>query len=213
MMSRRKKGKKKIVFFFIFLILLLSAGLYYFIYIHKSDNEVVEKIEKYNYTLESDDTKLTNNIFAKLKETLSAKEIDYEAYAKEISKLFIVDLYTMNNKLNKYDVGGTKYIYPASIDNFKLKVQETLYKYLEDIENRKQELPEVNSIEIVNINNTNFKYQEIEYEGYEIKLSWTYKKDLDYDNEGIVTIIKENDTLYVAKFTPRVSVWKDLKEN
>lgn len=206
MMSRRKKGKKKIVFFFIFLILLLSAGLYYFIYIHKSDNEVVEKIEKYNYTLESDDTKLTNNIFAKLKETLSAKKIDYEAYAKEISKLFIVDLYTMNNKLNKYDVGGTKYIYPTSIDNFKLKVQETLYKYLEDIENRKQELPEVNSIEIVNINNTNFKYQEIEYEGYEIKLSWTYKKDLDYDNEGIVTIIKENDKLYVAKFTPRVSV-------
>ena len=204
-MSRRKKGKKKVIFFFIFLILLLVAGLYYFIYIHKSDNEVVEKIEKYNYTLESDDSKLTGSIFATLKETLNNDDINYEEYAKNLSKLFIVDLYSMENKINKYDVGGAKYIYPANIDNFKLKVQETLYKYLEDIENRKQKLPVVSSVEIVNVSKTTVKYQDNEYEGYEVNLKWEYKKDLDYDNQGTITLIRENDMLYVAKYTPGVN--------
>ena len=36
----------------------------------------------------------------------------------------------MNNKINKYDIGGIEYVYPSGVDNYKLKLTDTLYKYL-----------------------------------------------------------------------------------
>ena len=51
--------------------------------------------------------------FDVLKANLESDTIDEEAYALSIAKLFIIDLYTMNNKINKYDIGGIEYVYPS----------------------------------------------------------------------------------------------------
>ena len=40
-----------------------------------------------------------------------------------------------------------------------------------------------------------FKYKDTEYDSYEVTLSWKYKKDLDYDDEKIFTIIKSDKKL------------------
>ena len=117
--------------------------------------------------------------------------------------LFIIDLYTIDNKKNMYDVGSLEYVYDK--DNFKINVQNTLYKYIEDESTRKSRtLPIVKSINIDEKSMGTFDYNGNTYDSYIINLSWTYEKDLGYDNKGKVEIIKIEDKLYVVSFNPEV---------
>ena len=188
------------------LILILAAILLYFLLFMTKKVSIEEKarIKNYDYVLEKRDTKLMEDNFYQLKDVLESKQIDYEKYAEYLSKLFIIDLYTIKNKDNRYDIGSVEYIYPDHRDNFVLKVADTLYRYVEEKSKRKQKLPEVASIDLKDIETTTYEYADNKYDAYEVSLSWDYVKDLEYDTSGVVTLIKIDTTLYVAEYNPEV---------
>ena len=143
-MTRRKK--KRVVNFFKIIVTIVIVGVIIFIFYTKypfKNNHKVDDIRGYHYAIENRDSKLMKDNFALLKDVLLSQEIDYEKYAEYLSKLFVIDLYTLSNKNNKYDIGGTEYVYPDNVNSYKLKAQDTLYKYLENKDERKQNLPTV----------------------------------------------------------------------
>ena len=117
--------------------------------------------------------------------------------------MFIIDLYTIKNKTNKYDIGGLEFVYPDAIENFSINVTDTIYKYVEDNTkgNRVQQLPTVKTITIDSIKKDKFeiKSEKKKYDSYVIKLNWTYSIDLGYDTEGEVIVINKDNKLYVVE--------------
>lgn len=201
-MTRRKKQIKKSALMIIILTILISIGLYFLLFSKSTGGLLVrskDKTVKFDYTLDKDNTNLMKENFKELKDILANDNINYEDYAKILAKLFIIDLYTIDNKKSMYDVGSLEYVYDK--ENFKTRCQNTLYKGLNDKSTRKNnEYPIVESINIDSFENGEFTYNDNKYESYEITLSWDYKKDLGYDKKGKVTIIKIEDKLYVVSY-------------
>ena len=144
--------------------------------------------------------------FKELESVLNAEEINEEEYAKILSKLFIIDFYTLSNKINKYDVGSLEYILNDKQEMFKNKAMDTIYSDIYDntYMDRVQELPEITKVEIVD-----FKEEEIEInketiESYKVTMRFTYKKDLGYDKEGTLNLIKNNNKLEVVMYNPKI---------
>jgi hypothetical protein len=203
---KKKKKKKKIILIIIIVgiiigLLLIAKHLYY--KMNTNDIKVVDKIDNYGYSLEDRDTKLFKENYNSLKDVLNKSEINYEDYAKYEASLFIIDLYTINNKVNKYDIPSLDYLYSDAIDNFKLKIMDSMYRYLKNNSDnsRNQELPEVKSINITDTKKTTYKIGDTTYDAYEISLTWDYVKDLGYDTKGKVIIINKDNKLYVVEYT------------
>lgn len=180
------------------LIVVIGIYLVFVILPNKSKNIAPKEIEKikFDYILYQRDNPIYKDIFNELKMELNNENIDYKKYAELISKLFIVDFYTLSNKTLKEDVGGVQFVKGEIKDNFILNSQNTIYKY---IGISSEENPEVNNIELVNISEYNYKIEDIEYEGYEVKLKWEYKNDLGYDKEGTIYVIKEGEKLVIVE--------------
>ena len=159
---------------------------------NRKENEGADKVGI--YTLYKRDTELYKENFNLLKEELNGEK-NKEKISEYIAKLFIIDFYTLSNKDYKEDVGGLQYVYPSSKDNFILNASNTMYKYL----NTLNEKPTVNKIDLNNIEKTTYKIDNKEYEGYILDLSWEYEKDLEYDKKGLVTVILDNDNFYVVE--------------
>lgn len=166
------------------------------------DNDIIDSIKDYGYTLEESDSKLFKETYEELKEILSKDDIDEEAYAKKITELFVIDLFTIKTKISKYDVGGTEFIHPDYVENYKLNVEDTLYKIVEnDVEgNRKQELPMVSQIKSVELEESTFTIGEEEHDAYINTISWFYEDDLGYDEFAVVTLIKIEEKLYIVEY-------------
>lgn len=181
----------------IIMILLIIAIIVYAVLIvlpNKPNNPQGEVIDKVNdYVLYKRDTDLYKEEFTKLKDELNGNK-DIEKCAEYISKLFIIDLYTLSNKDNKNDVGGVQYVYESSRDNFILNASNTIYKYISDMEK-----PIVSGVTLKSTEKTTYKINNKEYEAYLLELNWEYEKDLEYDKEGEVTIINDNDKLSVVE--------------
>ena len=169
----------------------------------KNNVKVVDSIDNYGYTLDQRDSKLMKDTYKKLKEILNEKEIDYDKYAEELAKLFVIDLFTINNKINKYDVGSLEYVYPDNVENFKTNVEDTIYKIVEDNTKgkRKQELPIVSSVNIEEETNGEYELSDVQNKSYIVKLKWTYEKDLGYDSNAIITLIEKDNKLYVVEYS------------
>ena len=198
---RRKKGAFVLISILILVCIVLYLILFHFI---KAETKIIDEIKKYGYTLDDRDTQLMQGIFSSLKDELNKSEVDYEKYAEYLSELFIVDLYTIDNKLNKYDVGGAEYVHPDHVNNYILKVEDTMYRYLEESTTRKDKMPEVSKISVKEINEDSYTYGEKNYDAYVVTLNWEYQKDLGYDKQGIITLINDKDKLYVVEYIPEV---------
>ena len=207
-----KKKKKVIVFVIIILIVLGIIGTSIFLYVKNNSNKdtepdkeavILNSIEKYNITLSDLDSPLYKSEYEVLKKNLESEKIDYEEYAKSISKLFIIDLYSLKTRINKYDVGGVEFVYDKIVENYCLNVEDTLYKYLEDNSKgkRTQVLPLVSSIKVVSIKENKYKIESEDktYDGYKVKLTWEYEKDLGYDDSAELIIIKVDDQLKIVE--------------
>lgn len=203
MTKRKRKMRIKKVSLFLFILFLLCLIIYFLLFNKEIINiSGTQTIKGYDYTLEKRDSNLMKDNFNELRDLLKEDNVDYEKYAELISKLFVIDLYTINNKKNSYDVGGIDYVYDK--ENFKISVQESLYKYLENKNKRdNSKLPEVESIEVLSNEESKFTYNEKEYDSYLITLSWKYKKDLGYDDKAEVEVVKIDDKLYIASFNPK----------
>ncbi len=202
----KKKYKRLLIIFIIIAVLAIISFVIYKILLNQTEEEivnVVDSIAEYGYTLDDRDTDLMKSTYEELKTTLTSEEIDYKLYAENLAKLFVIDLFTMNNKINKYDVGGTEYIYPEALENFKLNVEDTIYKHMENNSNgkRKQELPEVSNINVVSTEESEYTIGESDtYNSFVVNLSWQYVSDLGYDDNAVVTLINLDDKLYVVEY-------------
>ncbi len=207
----QKKYKIILSIIGIILVLLIALGIYIFFFKKdeeqpkiKNENNVVSKIDNYNYTLDDRDSKLMQDEFKKLNDILSASEIDYSAYAESLAKLFVIDLYTIDNKINKYDVGSLEYLFESEQEKFKTKVMDTLYELVEDdsYKTRDQELPQVSSINVVDNQLGQYDLKGSKIDAYIINLEWNYVKDLGYDNKATIYIVNQDNKLYVIEYIP-----------
>ena len=220
-MSKREKRRKKskLKRFIVFLFVLLIAGGLVFMALKitkksepkKTEKKVVDKIDNFDYVVAETDTKLFKDEFKKLKKILSADEVDNKKYAASVAKLFVIDFYTLDNKLSKNDVGGVQFVYNNYKKTFIDKSRDEFYKYVKsNLDNdRKQELPEVKTI-TVNSNEPVSAGSEISgdefrqiNEAYKISLSWTYEKDLGYQTSATLIVVKDNDKFAVAKLSDK----------
>lgn len=198
--------KKKVILFLCILIFVYAAGgtIYYIATREKKDDKPIvtnkDTIKGYDYALKSNATKLYEDEFKALKANLEG-DINYDEYAVSVAKLFVIDLYTINNKINKYDTGGASFVYPDGRDNYKLNVQDTIYKYVEDNTNgkRTQNLPEVSSVIVKDSKKDTYKIGDNSFEAYKINLEWSYVQDLGYDKTGEIILIKKDRNIYVVE--------------
>lgn len=202
-----KKKYKRILIIILIVVLLaiISFVIYKILLNNKTEEEVVnvvDSISEYGYNLDDRDTELMKSTYEELKKILNSDEIDYELYANTLAKLFVIDLFTMDNKINKYDVGSTEYVYPDALENFKLNVEDTLYKHMENNSGgkRKQDLPEVSSIEVLSTETGEYTIEENSFDSYIVNLSWQYVSDLGYDNNALITLINLDNKLYVVEY-------------
>ena len=196
----KKIDKIKKIIGIIILLLIVVIGVYAVLIVlpNKGKGTEITEVEKikFDYVQYSRDNSVYKDTFKKLKEELNKESIDYKKYAEYISKLFIIDLYTLNNKNSKNDIGGLQYLKEELKNNFILNASNTMYKYV-GIDNT--DLTEVNSVELINIVDTKYSINSTEYSAYEVNLKWEYKKDLGYDKEGKLIVIKDGDKLYIVE--------------
>ena len=197
--------KKKIVLFLAIIILVYSiGGICYIKFIYFDDsvkvNQNLDVIDEYEYSLKSNVSLLYKNEFKILKDNLNS-DIDDEEYLKSVAKLYIIDLYSMNYKINKYDI-NTEFVYSSVVDNYVLNLQNTMYKYLEDNSDgdRNQILPEVKSIEVTEVQDVKYNLNEKELDAKKVSLKWDYVSDLGYNTEGEVTLVKQDNKYYVVEY-------------
>lgn len=199
--------KKKIILIIILILLIISIFLLLGYNYYKGNNDKKtykqeDSIKGYNYTLDDRDTKLMKDTFKKLKSTLNKEDVDYKEYAILLSELYIIDIFTIDNKINKYDTPSLEYILEDNKENFSNNISDTLYKYLIDNSDnsRKQDLPIVESIKYTNIEESTYTYKDTEYNGYKVSLNWTYKKDYGYDDSAIIDVINKDNKLYIVGY-------------
>lgn len=200
-----KKLNKKRLLIIIGVIIAIIALLLIITSFNKADEKiinVVDTLKKYNYSLEDRDNKIYKDEYNKLKEILESNDVDYKLYAESISKLFVIDLFTLENKISKYDVGGSEFVYPDNLDNYKLNVENTLYKIIENNTDgkRDQELPTVASIIVDSVEESNFIIGEDEYQSYVVTLNWDYEKDYGYDTKAVIISIMKDEKLYIVEY-------------
>lgn len=207
------KKKYKVLLIIILLLMLIAVGCFvYKQFFYKSSVspetppiQITNQIEEYGYTLEDRDSSLFKEKFETLKTLLNHEEYDKNEYITLISELFIIDLYTISNKISKYDVGGLEYVYKDASSSLKSVVQNSIYKNVENnIDGtRNQSLPEVSSISVSSV--TDYTYtmpDKSKVDGYKVVLSWTYVESLGYDTEGTLLLIPDGKKYGVVYFNP-----------
>ena len=203
----KNRKSKKIYLVICCVLFIYFLGGIVFCILKKNTTQTLTKVDKgiqikgFEYLLFDSQPKIYKDEFEILKNNLESDSIDYNEYAKSICKMFLIDLYTINNKKNMYDVGGVGFVYPDARDNYKLNVTNTLYKYVKNnVDNKRdQELPEVKSVLIDSIDENKFNIGETEYDGYKVIANIEYTKDLGYDTNVEIIIIKKDKYLYIVE--------------
>ena len=209
------KKSVKILLIVLFLSIIIGIGI--FIYLNKTKQEpeetppinevkVTNTIDEYGYTLEDRDTLLFNEKFEELKTLLNEENFDQEEYIKLVSKLFIIDLYTIDNKISRYDIGGLEYVYQDAKESFKTVVENTIYKTVENNldDTRIQKLPVVSSINITELAEITYNMpDEKTVDAYKVNISWEYEEDYDYDTKATLILIQENKKWGVVFYKPK----------
>lgn len=201
----KKKYKILLIVIIILIVLIVASIIVLNVFNNSSPAEpvkVVDSIDEFGYTLDDRDTELMKSTYNELKNVLTQDEINYKDYAEVLAKLFVIDLFTMDNKVNRYDVGSTEYVYPDSVDNFKTNVEDTIYKTMENNSDgkRRQNLPEVSSIDDTSVETSTFEIDETTYDSYVVSLNWSYETNLGYDEFATITLIELDNKLYVVEY-------------
>jgi len=214
----RKKNKKKNRIFLKLLIFLIIVALIVgavFIFLNKDNkktenkvNKVAEKVESingYEYNLYENSSDLYKKYYTELKKVLESEEIDEEQYALLVSKLFVIDFYSFDNRITNQDVGGLDFVHSSIKENFKLKATDTIYKYIKSnvYGDREQKLPVVKEVDEGTVKKTNYKYTDSsrkidinDQNAYKVSLSWEYDNDdSGYPTSAEITLVHEKEKL------------------
>lgn len=201
---------KSIIFVMIVVIVvsLIGIGSYYILLNNdnketKENNKSIDEITAYNLRLNENDSEEFKSEFNNLKGILSSSEANQDDYALSVAKLFVIDLYTMDSKTNKYDVGGSELVLPSFKENYMLNVTNTLYNYLNDNTDgkRNQNLPHVSKVDVIKSDTKEYTISgdNTPYNAYVFNMKITYKYDLGYDSEVEVIVVKKDNFMYVVE--------------
>lgn len=204
------KLKKKVKRFLIILLIVIVAAVGGFVFYEMTNTSkvtikkatVLNEIKEYGYTLKSNKSKAYKKEFANLATILNSDSVDEEAYLKSITKLFILDFYTLSDKVANTDVGGVDFIHTDAKTNFLEKAEDTIYKYVENnmYGGRRQSLPTVRDVTIEDIQNVSFTLnQETDTNAYQVTVSWTYTEENDYQNKATLTFAHEGKKLSLVE--------------
>ena len=201
-MKKIKINKKRV------LAVILISGVMLGLFLFKPKQTYLQvvtvsgEINGYNYTLESNTTRLYKKYYKELQKELSNNTIDEKNYATLISKLFVIDYYTLDNKVTNMNIGGVQFIHSNLKNDFIMDSTNTMYKYIKNnlYKNRKQELPEVNDVQIKMLKE--MKYENNNYQdnnGYEVIITVGYVKDYGYPKKVKLTLIHEDKKLSIVE--------------
>ena len=204
------KLKKKVKRFLIILLIVIVAAVGGFVFYEMTNTSkvtikkatVLNEIKEYGYTLKSNKSKAYKKEFANLATILNSDSVDEEAYLKSITKLFILDFYTLSDKVANTDVGGVDFVHTDAKTNFLEKAEDTIYKYVENnmYGGRHQSLPTVKDVTIDNIQNVSFTLnKEVDSKAYQVTVSWTYTEENDYQNKATLTFTHEGKKLSLVE--------------
>lgn len=205
MSKRKNKSDTLIIIVFVMIGVLLFGFLGYRVYndfFNKPDaKKEIESIGLYGYSLHDRDSSAYKDTFKELNKALSTNNIDYKNYATLASKLFIMDLFTLDNKLGSTDIGGLQFIHKDLKENFKENMGDTIYKYVEiNIDGKRtQELHVVKEVTVSDVLETKYTYNNKDYPAYVVTANWEYEKDLGYQKSMKITFIKDKNILYIVK--------------
>lgn len=201
-----KKKKRGVVLLLILVILCIVGGLYFY------NNRIARKtsktkkvsdtIEPYGYTLNENHPEIYKKYFKELKGILSSDNVDEDKYLELISKMFIIDLYSLDTKIDNNDIGGVEFVYSESVENYKAKMADTLYLYLESnlYGKRKQELPIVKDVFIDDVDTVSYYYnKKTDANAYQVKVNWNYEKDLGYEKKAILYFVHDEKKLSLVE--------------
>lgn len=208
----RKKYKVGLIVISVLLVGVISLGVLRIFYNDEEEKRevnvtsVISNISDYGYTLDDRDTDYMKEVFSELENILEAEEIDYHAYAEALAKLFVIDFYTLENKINKYDIGSLEYILSSSVESFRLKAQDTIYRDVIDntYRDRIQDLPEITNVEVVNTEDTTFTLNDEEVDAIKVEMNYEYKEDLGYDTEGTIYLVRNDVKLEIVSYSPSI---------
>ena len=235
--QEKKKRKKKRILILILLLVIIGGVGFVIWKNHKkptiTEATVIDEIKTdgydYGYSLTDLDSEYYKEEFGKLKEILTAETVDETAYIEQLARCFTVDLYSLNTKLNKNDIGGLEYVYTKIQDDYAKQVMYNIYDSIISIDNRgNKKYPEVKSVSVVKKEakegDTSLPYEEINYylskdkkvTGYLVKLDITYDDSNKAAEKVSVVIIKEDDKKYSVvdvqeTHEPKYATDKDLK--
>ena len=185
------------------IFLIAFVILYIYGYLQRDKSEITNKvnaldsIDKYNYVLNDNVTTYYKDEFHNLKGLENEEDI-----ANQVAKLFVIDLFSINYKVNKYEVTSTQYYYSDKREMFRNKVIDSLYNFVIDnsYNDRKQELPEVKEVNITETKKDTYKLGDEKRDSYVVKLTISYVKDLGYDTSAKVILVKDNDNMSVVSY-------------
>lgn len=202
-MQKKYKINKKRVLIVILLIIGVILGLFYLN--NRKKLQVIEiesEIKEYNYYLESNATKIYKEYYEELEEELSKNKINEKEYATLISKLFVIDYYTLKNKVTNKNIGGIQFIHTNLKDRFIDDSSKTVYKYVKSnlYGRRKQKLPEVKSVEVTKVEEIKYNHNDYKDDNaYQVVLKVKYKKDYNYPKKVKLSLIHENNKLVIVE--------------
>lgn len=209
-MTKKKKKRVKfkkiliLLFVFILIIFVLVFGIKKLTTkkeVVTKEVEVIDSINNFDYHLNDNETKYYNELFTSLKELLNNEGYDEKEYAILVSKLFLADFYDLNSKVMKSDVGGIQFVYSNYRNDFTLGAVDSIYKFVESnvYGDRKQKLPVVKNVELVNVSNDSFEYlDEVDENAYYLDMKIDYEKDLGYPTLVSLVLIHNGDKLEIA---------------
>lgn len=202
--------KKKIIKISIVAAIVCFAIVIFLIIPKKGKQEPVDEVKvedniktkEFDYTLYDNKSDLYKEYFQELKDELTKDIVNEDEYAKIISKLFITDFYSLDDKKTSTDIGGLDFIYDEMKENFILKAKDTIYKNVKSnvYGDRKQTLPNVKSVEITSATKKQVSIGSARDPlGYNVVAKVTYEKDLDYPKQITLTIVHKDKKLYIVE--------------
>lgn len=206
--KKKKRVKFKKILILLFVLILIIFVLVFGIKklttkkeVVTKEVEVIDSINNFDYHLNDNETKYYNELFTSLKELLNNEGYDEKEYAILVSKLFLADFYDLNSKVMKSDVGGIQFVYSNYRNDFTLGAVDSIYKFVESnvYGDRKQKLPVVKNVELVNVSNDSFEYlDEVDENAYYLDMKIDYEKDLGYPTLVSLILIHNGDKLEIA---------------
>lgn len=206
--KKKKRVKFKKILILLFVLILIIFVLVFGIKklttkkeVVTKEVEVIDSINNFDYHLNDNETKYYNELFTSLKELLNNEGYDEKEYAILVSKLFLADFYDLDSKVMKSDVGGIQFVYSNYRNDFTLGAVDSIYKFVESnvYGDRKQKLPVVKNVELVNVSNDSFEYlDEVDENAYYLDMKIDYEKDLGYPTLVSLILIHNGDKLEIA---------------